>query len=230
MAKTDKVDLASSMTCEQIQNIWATEPEVMGLLDLRSPEEFLKRHIPGAQNVSLDNLRDAVLLLEDKLAVIVCDESQERAVDEILKGRTNYVFMRGCEKWFLDMENRDREQCKKGQTDICIWMNEDVPETHIEEVLNNLGKIRLIDVRRQDEFNGELGHIAGAELITLGDELTQSLLREKNHEQQIIFICRSGKRSETATREALRLGFKNVINMAGGMLLWNEKKYPVAKV
>lgn len=81
--------------------------------------------------------------------------------------------------------------------------------------------VRLIDVRRYEEFNGELGHISGAELVTLGDDLERFLL-ENDRYQQIVFVCRSGARSGVATKQAQSMGYRNVVNLAGGMLAWNE--------
>lgn len=96
-----------------------------------------------------------------------------------------------------------------------------VPEVSCEEVKQTLGKVRLIDVRRPDEFNNELGHIQGAELVTLGPEL-EDFLAKAPKDQEIVFVCRSGARSANATMYAQSLGFKHVINMTGGMIRWND--------
>lgn len=108
-----------------------------------------------------------------------------------------------------------------------------VPEVSCEDVLIHAPqveskKIRLIDVRRPDEFNGELGHIKGAELVTLGPDLTQ-FLENGNRSEEIIFVCRSGGRSGNATAESIKMGYKFTINMTGGMIRWTEKKLPVEK-
>ncbi len=107
-----------------------------------------------------------------------------------------------------------------------------VPEVTCEEVLQKLGQklgqVRLIDVRRPDEFNGELGHIEGAELITLGAEL-QDFLQKTNPAEELVFICRSGGRSGGATAESIKMGFKHGVNMTGGMLRWNELKQPIER-
>lgn len=103
-----------------------------------------------------------------------------------------------------------------------------IPEVTCEEVLNQMGKVRLIDVRRPDEFNNELGHIQGAELVTLGADLT-SLLEKGDRNQEIVFVCRSGGRSGSATAESIKLGYKATINMVGGMIRWNELNQPVER-
>lgn len=108
-----------------------------------------------------------------------------------------------------------------------------IPEVTCEAVLARAEhveakKVRLIDVRRPDEFNGEFGHIKGAELITLGPELTH-FLEHGDRSEEIVFVCRSGARSGAATTESIKLGYKFTINMAGGMIRWTERKQPVEK-
>lgn len=108
-----------------------------------------------------------------------------------------------------------------------------IPEMTVENLFNHLGdaklnKIRLIDVRRPDEYNNELGHIEGTTLITLGPELT-SFLENGNRSEEIVFICRSGGRSGSATAESIKLGYKFTVNMVGGMIRWNEAKLPIVR-
>lgn len=99
-----------------------------------------------------------------------------------------------------------------------------VPTVQVNDP-SELGQFTLIDVRRADEFNGELGHIDGAKLVTLGPDL-DAYLSKANKNDQILFICRSGMRSANATLNALGLGYKSVFNMEGGMLLWKQKNFP----
>lgn len=107
-------------------------------------------------------------------------------------------------------------------------MNDGIPEVSVGKVKETMGKIRLIDVRNPDEFNNELGHIEGAELVTLGPQL-QQFLQAGNKDEEMIFICRSGGRSGVATAESIKLGYKKTANMVGGMIQWNESRYPVQK-
>lgn len=95
-----------------------------------------------------------------------------------------------------------------------------------ETDLNNFDL--LVDVRGEDEYLGELGHIHGAKLITQGEDLDQ-FLKSENKKRKILFICRSGARSERATIQAKASGFSNVVNMVGGMLGWNDKKFKTEK-
>lgn len=100
-----------------------------------------------------------------------------------------------------------------------------IPEITCEEVLKHLGQVQIVDVRGPDEFKGELGHIAGAELRVLGPELME-FLEKGDRSQEIIFVCRSGGRSGQATMAALQFGYKFPMNMVGGMIRWNNLQHP----
>lgn len=105
--------------------------------------------------------------------------------------------------------------------DLSVKMNGTVPEITPQDLNNHLGQVTLIDVRRPDEFVGELSHIPGAELKTLGPEL-DSFLRSHDKDDEVVFVCRSGARSGQATLQGRALGFSKCVNLQGGMLLWNQ--------
>ena len=81
----------------------------------------------------------------------------------------------------------------------------------------------IIDVRQPQEFNDELGHIQGAQLMTLGPDLEKGLKSLKPN-GNYLFVCRSGGRSSKATHQAMMQGFAQVTNMQGGMLAWRDAK------
>jgi sulfur dioxygenase len=86
----------------------------------------------------------------------------------------------------------------------------------------------ILDVRPKEEFISELGHIPGAHRAELGPEL-DSFLSGYNREEEIVFVCGSGKRSSQAVKEAKQKGFRNSHSMKGGMLLWKQEKRPVVR-
>jgi hydroxyacylglutathione hydrolase len=113
-------------------------------------------------------------------------------------------------------------------TKIPATINNGIAEVSCENVLAYLSTVQLIDVRGIDEFNGELGHIEGAKLMTLGPELTR-FLETTDPNQNIVFVCRSGGRSGRATAESIQKGFKSTYNLLGGMIRWNDLKLPVKR-
>lgn len=98
--------------------------------------------------------------------------------------------------------------------------NPGVQDIDPKELWENRSEVAIIDVRRPDEFTGELGHVPGASHIVL-DSLP-ARIDEIPRDRTVVFVCRSGGRSGRATAFALSSGLKDVFNMKGGMLLWNE--------
>ena len=87
----------------------------------------------------------------------------------------------------------------------------------------------LLDVREADEFGGPLGHIAGARFIPVG-QLARRLDELANLEfHPIVTICRSGGRSNLAAAVLATSGFTEVHSLDGGMMRWNELRYPLAQ-
>lgn len=102
-----------------------------------------------------------------------------------------------------------------------------VQDVSPQEVKDKAASLKLIDVRRPNEYTGELGHIAGTELIVL--DTLEDRLSEVPKDQTVVFVCRSGGRSAAATAHALEQGYQSVYNMAGGMIAWNELGFPIEK-
>ena len=99
-----------------------------------------------------------------------------------------------------------------------------VPEVECAWVAANLEQVRLVDVREPSELTGELGRIAGTELVPLGTIDVAAAKWETT--EPIVLICRSGGRSGRAARVLENLGFGRVASMAGGMLAWGEAGLP----
>ena len=98
--------------------------------------------------------------------------------------------------------------------------------THItvEELkarLDNGEKINLIDCREPHEY--EEANLGG-KLIPLGKFQTMQVDEiEDLKEEEVIIHCRSGKRSQMACMVLDQMGFKNTVNVEGGILAWQEK-------
>jgi len=64
----------------------------------------------------------------------------------------------------------------------------------------------------------------GAKLLPLGQVMSMQVDEiEDWKEDEVIVHCRSGKRSMQAGMMLETLGFKNVKNLEGGMMAWQEK-------
>ncbi len=89
------------------------------------------------------------------------------------------------------------------------------------------GEARLVDVREPHEWTGELGHIAGAQLVPLATVTT--VARAWHHDDEIVLVCRSGGRSAQAARQLVARGFKRVINQRGGMIAHTAVGLPIER-
>lgn len=90
----------------------------------------------------------------------------------------------------------------------------------------------LVDVREASEF--EHGHIAGAHLVPRGIiEAAADTSYPKHYpplsgarDQQIVVYCATSGRSAMAAAVLQMMGFKNVLNLAGGMTRWETEGLP----
>ncbi len=80
-------------------------------------------------------------------------------------------------------------------------------------------KFVFIDVREPweyEEFN------LGAQLIPLNTLVNSMYELDEHKDSEIILHCRSGARSAMAQGLLLANGFKNVLNLKGGVIAWQE--------
>ena len=102
-----------------------------------------------------------------------------------------------------------------------------VRNVDVREIAERASSMRVVDVREPSEFEGELGHIAGAELVPLGT--LPDAARGWPRDAEIVVVCRSGARSGRAAGILGGLGFQRVVNMTGGMSSWNAAGLPVQR-
>lgn len=82
-------------------------------------------------------------------------------------------------------------------------------------------QLNVLDVREDIEradFNigGTHFHLGRIQSMAIDDI-------EDLKEQEVIIYCRSGNRSQQACLMLEHMGFKNTVNVAGGMLDWEQK-------
>jgi glyoxylase-like metal-dependent hydrolase (beta-lactamase superfamily II)/rhodanese-related sulfurtransferase len=102
-----------------------------------------------------------------------------------------------------------------------------IPEVAPEWLAAHRSEVRVVDVREPPELTGELGHIDGAERLPLAQLPGQ--LEAASRDRPIVFVCRSGGRSGKAALSLVKLGFEQVASMRGGMLAWNQRRYPIVR-
>ncbi len=103
-------------------------------------------------------------------------------------------------------------------------MVRDVGPKDLKQLLD-AGKIKhLYDVRTPRER--DIAHIAGS---TLFDDAAMAQIEALPKDTPIAFYCHSGGRSRGAAEHFLKLGFKQVYNLAGGIDAWSQQVDPAIK-
>lgn len=82
----------------------------------------------------------------------------------------------------------------------------------------------FVDVREDNEWNN--GHAAGA--IHLGRGIIERDIRSTvpDKDAEIVLYCGGGYRSALAADNLQKMGYTNVLSMAGGIKAWREAQYP----
>ena len=233
------------------------------LVDSRSYKEYSQGHIPGAVNLDLfyyhwsDTSKEGIkafekqmknllsfLGVQNKKLVVFYDEisgmSAARGVWLLMYFSHPHVLMLdgGFKKWQslglpIETKTNGFKPAKfsgKANKDIVIGF----------EYLNKkIGKIKIIDARSKDEYNGEViraarkGHIPTAVNVdwTLNvnedgtmksnEELSKIYNFSKNDE--IVTYCQGGYRAANSFLALKRLGFKNVKVYLGSWGEWGNR-------
>ncbi|MBE9567650.1 MAG: VTT domain-containing protein [Proteobacteria bacterium] len=85
----------------------------------------------------------------------------------------------------------------------------------------------LLDVRTEEDYNGEQGHIAGSVLLPL-EQLEQRIDEiDDYYEKTVITICRTDRKSSKAAQILAEKGFADVHVARMGMTDWIKHGYPV---
>jgi rhodanese-related sulfurtransferase len=102
-----------------------------------------------------------------------------------------------------------------------------IPTLSPDDVCACLAEFHVVDVREGFEFNGPVGHVAGAEHHPLGS-LTVSLADHPAVERMLL-VCGSGRRARTAVALLQGQGFWDATCLAGGMRAWVAAGHPVER-
>lgn len=97
----------------------------------------------------------------------------------------------------------------------------------VKKMIDNKEKIIILDVRDKEEF--ETGYIPGAINLSRGmlEFKISTLIPDKN--ATIIVYCGIDLRGPLATKTLNEFGYKNAVNINGGLKAWKAVGYPMAK-
>ena len=101
-----------------------------------------------------------------------------------------------------------------------------VREISVEETLEKVKEgAALIDVREDNEWNE--AHAAGATHIGRGVIERDIVGKFPNKDAELILYCGGGYRSALAADNLKKMGYRNVLSMAGGWTAWKDADAPI---
>lgn len=95
----------------------------------------------------------------------------------------------------------------------------------VDSVDRQCAGANLIDVREDNEW--QAGHVAGAAHMGRGIIERDIVQKIPDKDAEIILYCGGGYRSALAADMLQKMGYTNVLSMAGGWKAWNDAKLPI---
>jgi rhodanese-related sulfurtransferase len=96
----------------------------------------------------------------------------------------------------------------------------------VKKMIDAKEKIIILDVRDRDEF--ETGYIPGAINLSRGMLEFKINTLIPDHNSAIIVYCGVDLRGPLATETLNEMGYKNAVNVIGGLKVWKAAGYPIA--
>jgi len=184
-------------------------------LDVRTNEEFAAGHVPGSVNIALGgqfaSWAGTVLGLSAH-PVLIAASPQQLEEARLRLTRVGIEVLDG----YLD-------------GGVAAWKQAGFPVATISQM--NVGEleaqlrshqVHVLDVRREPEWDA--GHIEGANWWPLDNFRVSP--PEIDHDAPIAVHCKGGYRSMIASSLLQRAGFKQVINVMGGLDAWQRAQLP----
>lgn len=89
------------------------------------------------------------------------------------------------------------------------------------------GNAIILDVRTQGEYSR--GHIKGSTLLDVSDPAFTSKVSFVQKDKTILLYCLSGSRSRAVAGFMQKQGFKQIYELANGLIEWNQLGYQLEK-
>jgi sulfur dioxygenase len=201
---------------------------------------------PGA---AYDSVTEVLFRLPDETLVFPAHDyrgnhhstiGQEKKSNQRIAGRTRAEFIKLMSNLGIPLPDKVQEALQANQSaieDNSLKFPEFARLSEIRQITADELRARLasdyppilLDVREEQEYHDDLGHLPGSRLIPLRllPAKAGDLSDLKNSE--IVVICRAGVRSTTAAAILTALGFEHVNNLKGGMIEWNDAGLPVER-
>ena len=198
------------LTQDEAQKIIASNPNAI-ILDVRTQEEFDKKHIPNALLVPIDDLKagDFSKLPDKDATILVYCWTGRRAEDaaKILadKGYKNVSDFGGLVDWTGAAEGTEMQTFKH------------ISQDEAREMLATNPDAILIDCRFPKDY--ELKHITGAVFVPKEAVMAEDFSKIPDKDATLILYCGDGNRARQTATLLVEKGYTNVYEM-GGIKTW----------
>lgn len=115
-----------------------------------------------------------------------------------------------------------------------LFFRKSQPEITMSKSFTTLTSVQLATMSKQKDFffaNVHIpyeGEIKSTDAFIPYDKIAENLDKlPKNKNAKIVLYCQSGRMSEIAAQELVRLGYTQVSHLSGGMIDWKNIGYEV---
>ena len=145
------------------------------------------------------------IVMDAEAFTLLMDRNTARRADGLVVD-----FVRGKKEsgFKIDNPNEPPRVKQLSAPDLAKWKEEGKP-------------FHLFDVRTPEERS--IAKIEGSILL---DTEGRALLEKLDHDETVVLQCHHGVRSQAAAEHLLRMGFRNVFNLAGGIDAWSRDVDP----
>jgi len=185
------------------------------VLDVRHGDAFGAGHIPNSYGIRVDAPLTtwAGWLIPFGSRIVLVAESAEQTVAAIRQLiRIGYDDLVGRLEGGIDAWARE-------------YPVETIPGMDAKELRERLDEVMLIDVRQRSEWDA--GHIPGAIHFEGGRVAWEEL--PFPYDKPLAIQCSSGNRSMSVSSVLRRRGYRNVIQVEGGIKQWEKHGFAIAK-
>ena len=217
LGRPDLVEASSRVTIEQLAELVGLVPNIQ-LVDVRNPGETAAGTLAGARVIPLARLVDALDGLDRNEPVVVnCASGYRSLVAASLLRHVGYAdvsdLIGGYDAW-------STAGLPVNEVGSSLEEVVEVTPAAAEDLIQDGAMV--IDVREPEEWSA--GHLPESRLIPMSR--VESRLHEIATDRSAVIVCRSGGRSR-AIAQLLNSRSINAVNLAGGLLAWEQAGRPV---
>ena len=128
----------------------------------------------------------------------------------------NFVFFASC-----------NSQVNPEGADLVTTLVKDVSVDELKSAIDQKEDILILDVRTVREVKSS--HIQNSIHIDINGASFNDEVNSLDKDKTIYVYCKVGGRSSMACKKMVKMGFKDVRNISGGIMEWERKELPTIK-